>query len=147
MSLVKYLEMLVIVQLFFSFGITGIIYALPPQYRTVVYPYDQVEDSLTPSQITAGIDQSTTRQSQFSVVEVATLAIYSGNMFIDLIFNFIFAVPLMAELVLKSIFQFIVVDPVLLNNLRIFILGVLVIGYVTGIIAFFTQTRSQSTLI
>lgn len=146
MSLSKYLEVVLVAQLFFSFAFTGIMHALPEQDRINLTVFSVQSDSLNASDVSSKIQDSTNRQTNFAVVDIAILAIYSSNIFLDLVFNFVFAVPLMATTILSALFSFIPIDAFLQQQFKIFLLAVISVGYVILMIRFMTGSRTTNAV-
>lgn len=92
---------IILVQLFFSFAITGISYALPSDAVHYIDSASDLASRIDLENTGEQIEESLTKQTNIPVIELGALVFYSGNIIIDLLLNFIFAVPEMFALILN----------------------------------------------
>jgi hypothetical protein len=127
----------------FSLMITLLIYALPAEDR--VYVIDLRDDSgaYTDIRDVGGEFQSNIQQQKsFGVVEIGALALYSGNILIDLILNFFGAIPSMATIIMKGILIFMNLSDPIENALMTFTYAIVGIIYLISIITLLVNVRS-----
>lgn len=128
----------------YSLMITLLIYSLPAADLDYVYElkaspaYRELDD--ISSQFQSNIDQ----QKSFGVVEVGALALYSGNILIDLILNFFGAIPSMATIIMQGILVFMNLSSPLKNALMTFTYAIVGIIYLLSIILLLLDIRSGS---
>ena len=128
----------------YSLMITLLMYALPSDQRTYVLElkgspaYREIDD--ISKQFQTNVDQ----QRSFGVVEVAALALYSGNILIDLILNFFMAIPSMATIIMKGILIFMNLSDPIKNAVMVFTYAIVGIIYLLSIILLLLDIRSGS---
>lgn len=93
----------ILVQLFFAFSITAITYALPAPAAPAVTAFSEVSDQIDLSGVGQEVQESLESQTNIPLIEVGALVFYSGNILLDLILNFIFAIPEMIGLLVHGI--------------------------------------------
>lgn len=130
------------IQLLYSVIITLLMYSVPAADQTYLLHIGQASAASNPHQIANKFQDSLTRQQSFGVVDVAGLALYSGNLLIDLILNFFTAIPSMVTIVIKGIFLFIHVDPVVQTNIEVFAFSLLSIIYIISILSLLLSVRT-----
>jgi hypothetical protein len=81
------------------------------------------------------------------VVELGALVFYSGNIVIDLLLNFIFAVPEMITLVMAGIGTLVSVDPYMLSVFKSFIGVLFSVLYFVAILQMITNIRSGGKVV
>jgi hypothetical protein len=113
---------IILVQLFFSFAITGIAYALPEDAKHYVSSASDLANEIDLEGTGKQIESSLEQQTNIPVIELGALVFYSGNIIIDLILNFIFAIPQMFGLLINLLLMvFGAVDYYLTALVQIFI--------------------------
>ena len=137
----------VMVQLFWSFGVTTLAYVLPTDQLT--YSDMFVTDSTAGSLNTFGqkVQASTQNQMTIPAADVATLIFYSGNLIIDLILNFVTAFGQMFNLILHGVFLFIPINATVFTQLQLFIMVLAGVLYVVGFVNTLIGLRSGSAAI
>lgn len=149
MALIKLFTFLIILQLFYSFGITILTYALMPfglQTLTVtLQPFqNQTEDQ---SSIATRIQSSTQNQINIPLVDLAFLVVYTGNIFIDLVLNFFTALPGMFNLLVDGLCLLFNVNAYYTVSIKLFIFAFLTITYFISIMAFLLSLRSRGSVV
>lgn len=141
-SIVDGFKVLIIVMAFFSLCITTVTYALPADAKVQVYPYSQLSNDIDIENVNAEIQDTLTRQTDMSVLEVGALVFYSGNILVDLLLNFVYAVPQMIGLLVHGITAMFTLDTYLFAYVEGFAFVVMTALYVIGVIQLLTGVRS-----
>lgn len=128
----------------YSLMITLLIYSLPTDSLTYVYELKSSPAYRETSDISSQFQSNIDQQRSFGVVERAALALYSGNILIDLLLNFFTAVPSMATIIMKGILIFMNLSDPLENALMSFTYAIVGIIYILSIILLLLDIRSGS---
>lgn len=139
-------KMIISVQVFYAICITILAYTLPPAdigYTSDFSNSDYMSLKNMSDQMTNNLNQ----QSNVPVVELGALVFYSSNFIVDLVLNFLYAVPQMIGMLIHGITIIFSVD----TNLWAYIQGgasvAITIFYIIGIIQIMTTIRARGTLI
>lgn len=149
MAILNYFQRALWIQLFFSFSVTILIYSLsifgtPVDTMTI----DMFQENKGPNVEDVGDEISGNFEDQLNVplVDLGSLIFFSGNIIIDLILNFITALPNMVNLLISAFFMFVPVESVLQNQIKVLIVVSLTIMYTLGAIIFLANLRSGRAL-
>ena len=118
-NFLNYFKAALIVQLFWSIAVTLLVLSMPSS--DLVY-LSFASESPTASTIDSVGDQmqgALSSSSTLPVVDSATLVFYSGNIVLDLIGNFVTAIPQMFTLLLKALFSLFPIDIMLQKRLYV----------------------------
>ena len=144
MGTLKLFEAIIIGQLFYAFAVTLIVYSLPSDTINYVNVF-QTDVSLENTSVQ--IQQSVQKQMDIPIVDLGALVFYSGNIMVDLMLNFLTAVPGMFSLILTALFAFINVDAFIATQLKLFATTVTTVIYVMMVLNFVMQIRTRGTII
>ena len=143
LQMMDMLKVLLFVQAFYAFGITMIAYSIPPEalgYTTSVNGPSGFDITTINGKLTTQLDS----QKNTPLLDLGALLFYSGNMVIDLLLNFVTAIPQMILLLFQIIFgRFIGIDATLLANVEIFTGGIIAAIYVVNLIILLLNIRSR----
>lgn len=130
------------VSLFYAFAVTLIVPALPNSVQNQVIAY--TNDAGIIDYTTLGTEVETTLQNQVNVplLDFGALVFYSSSFLLNLMINFVTAIPQMLTMFLASIFIFFPVEQGLQIKIKMIFTFILSIFYFLGIIAFITNFRS-----
>jgi len=149
MGFFGYFGTVILVSMFWSFLITTTIHFIPDSEKNIVVAFDPDQGNY--SNITTDSDEiarefqsSLQSQKNVGIVDLAALALYSGNIFVDLAVNFFFAVPEMFYLLFYAIFQIFHVNSFLQLELTMWVSGLFAIFATITLIRFLLGIRSQS---
>lgn len=142
MELMDMFKIILMVQLFFSFAITGLAYAIPDDALSYVTSFSDPAEQITLEGVTQDVQDSLEQQTDIPVIELGALVFYSGNILIDLILNFVFAIPQMLGLVVHGVMLLLNVDTYLFALVQLFASAVVTVLYVIGIMQLLTSIRS-----
>jgi hypothetical protein len=132
----------ILVQLIYAFGITILVYSLSgmnvnlnamvslPEAPNIVNTTQKFEEQLQ-------------RTRNIPLVDIGALVFYSGNAFIDLIGNFITAIPQMVTFLLNVGIQLFPLEPTLAFYLKLFLEASLTIIYIWLLITFILSLFSR----
>jgi hypothetical protein len=112
MALFDFFVAVVIVSMFWAFAITTIVYSLPIEQRGFVAPFS----TATNTDIGAmgqSISAGTQQQKNIPQTTAGPLTYFSGIFFIDLMSNFLQAIPQMLTLLIYGLLFFFPIDVVL----------------------------------
>lgn len=141
-------KVILVVQLFYAFAITTYTYALPDDTLNHVTSFSDLADNIDLESVSNDVQDSVEDQINIPVVELGALVFYSGNIILDLLLNFFFALPQMVTLFINGFLQlFTNVDSFIMNTLEIF-LGVLVtVLYFLGALQLLLNIRGRGSLV
>ena len=140
-------KIMIIVSIVYSLGMTLIAYSLPAD--SISYP-DMFKESLTNADIddiSTSLEDSMQLQTNVPVIDIGTLVFYTGNFLLDLLLNFITAVPQMFGLLITGLGILINADPFMITRIQVALTALWLAMYVIGIIQFITGLRSGSNLV
>lgn len=135
-----------IAQLFFSLFLNIFTYSLPDSARNYVNPFSEPADTINLEDTGSQLESSLQRQSNMPLIDVGALAFYSGNIIIDLILNFIWALPQMFAILLSGFFLIFSVDTYYAHLIQLFSTVVLLVYYVISLIMFLGSIRTGRTI-
>jgi hypothetical protein len=137
-------KVMIIVMLFYATSITLITYALedvaPAQAQLL--PYSELSEEIDLEGVSTQVEDSLTRQTDIPVVEVGALVFYSGNILIDLLLNFAYAVPQMIALLIHGLQTLLNIDVQIWAIVQIFASVLITALYFIGLIQLLTGIRS-----
>lgn len=143
-ALMTFFQAIVLVQLFYSFGVTTLTYALGVNGETFpelsLLDLDSGNNDL--GDISGEIQSSLEVQTDIPVVELGSLVFYSGNIIIDLLLNFVFAIPEMITTAFMILAYFTNVDAYIWANIQLFLFTLVTVAYLISIIGLLTSMRS-----
>lgn len=93
----------IVIQLFFSFVMTGISYTIPTDSLNYIGSFTTTANRMSMNDTGKMIQSSLQQQTNVPVIELGALVFYSGNILLDLILNFAFAIPEMLQLFIAAI--------------------------------------------
>jgi hypothetical protein len=131
-----------IIMLFYSFSITGLVYVTPATARHYIYSYEDLANDFDFETIAGDVEENLQRQTNIPVVDVGALVFYSGNILLDLLLNFAFAIPQMFGLLLTGLTLFINIDSYIIWLLQAFISALMMALYMLGAIQLLAGIRS-----
>ncbi len=135
-------KVILIVQLFYAVAITFLVYSMPVDSLQYVTGFSDITGDISLEGVASDVQDSVQAQTEIPVVELGALVFYSGNILIDLLLNFTFAIPQMLMMVVNGVAMLFSIDSNLLNTLQLFISVLVVIMYSIGLIQLITGVRS-----
>ncbi len=138
-----FFKVMLIVQLFFSFAITSLTYALPEDTLNYVTSFSDITEKIDLESVSDDVQESVEKQTNIPVIELGALVFYSGNILIDLLLNFAFAIPEMIGMLINGIMiLFMGVDSYLFATVQLFSAVAITIIYFISIIQLISSIRS-----
>lgn len=136
------LKVVLLMMLFYSFAITCLTYSLPAPAQVYVNTFADLDQTANLDNISSSVQDSLDRQTSLPLVDLGALVFYSGNIIIDLLLNFAFAVPQVLGLILTGFLLIFNIDTQLSNLLQVFASVTIMILYFVGLIQLLTNIRS-----
>lgn len=133
---------IMIVQLFFSVGITTITYAIPNDSLPYVTSFSDITGQINVETVGAQVSEGLQKQTNIPVLDLGALIFYSGNILIDLILNFAFAIPEMIGLIIFSMTRLVNLPVEIVYYAQVFFSVVILASYFLGVIQLLTSIRS-----
>lgn len=135
-------KVMIIVQLFYAFAITILLYATPINAQPYASQYQGITEQIDLETVGEEVEASLQRQTNIQMIEVGALVFYSGNILIDLILNFLFAIPQMIGMMLNGISQLLAIDNVMWVTVELFAMVAVTAWYLIGVIQLLVGVRS-----
>lgn len=141
-----YFKAVIVVMLFYSFCITGISYAIPADARNYVTSFSDVADNINLQNMSSEVQGSVEKQLNIPVIELGALVFYSGNIIVDLLLNFAFAIPEMIGLLISAVLMVFNVDSYIWALVQIFASAMMIILYFISLIQLLLSMRGGTTI-
>jgi len=135
-------KIIMIIQMFYAFSITSIAYALPEDSLNYVDIYTNVGEQFSLETISEEVDATLKSQQTLPIIELGALLYYSGNILIDFMLNFIFAVPQMINLIINGIMMLFSINSFISAQITLFAYVIITTMYTIAIIQLLTAIRS-----
>ena len=120
MSGMELFRAVLFMQLFFAVSVSLFTYALPSDVISNAYILTDLDTPVNINETSVDIQNSLTQQTNVPIIDVGALVFYSGNIIIDLILNFLFAIPQMITLILSGLQMLLNLNSALMLILKIF---------------------------
>lgn len=146
MGMMNLFKTIILVQLFYAFAITMFTYSLPAESLNYVTGFSDITNSIDLETTSQQVQESITDQTNIPVVEIGALIFFSGNIIIDLLLNFAFAIPEMLGMLINGLMILINVDSDLFAIVQLFASVVVTVLYFIGIIQLLTSIRSGRSI-
>lgn len=102
MGMLSLLRTILIVSLFYSVSVTLLTYALSGVGSQYVTPYAEIAGNIDMENVRDEIQGGISSELNIPIVEMGALVFYSGNIIVDLMLNFFFAIPQMIGLLVHG---------------------------------------------
>lgn len=146
-SIMDLFKMIIIIQLFYAFAITLLVYAVPADSLNYVTSFSDLASEIDLETVSTDIESSVQDQLNIPVVELGALIFYSGNIIIDLLLNFFFAIPEMIGLFINGFMLLFNVDSYIFAVVELFAGVIVTVLYFIGLIQLLGNLRSGGRLI
>ena len=130
------------VMAFFSFSITIYSYAMPDEMRSYTDSWSNIAGQYDVQGINQKVEGSLQKQTSVPVIDVGALVFYSGNIILDLILNFVYAIPQMITLFFTGLMMMFGINTQIMNFIQIFLTVLMTIVYFLGLIELLINVRS-----
>lgn len=147
MSAIDYFKAVLLTQIFYSLAVTLLLYSLPADMLPPIQSFSDLSNNIDVNNITAEVQGTLTHQTQVSVVDIGSLVLFSGNILLDLLVNFAFALPQMITLLINGIVMLIGIDAYITLQIQVFATALIMIMYFITLLTLLTNIRSRGTVI
>lgn len=141
-EVVKIFMSMIMIQLFFAFAVTAIAYTLPADAVHYTTAFSDLAGDISLNSVGEEVQSSLEKQTNIPVIELGALVFYSGNILLDLLLNFAFAIPEMFSLLLNTFMFLFGYDGYILALIQLLISVAFIIVYFIGLIQLVTGIRS-----
>jgi len=138
---------ILLVQLFYATGVTVIAYSLPSVTNEYVDGAETIASGIDIEDVAADLTNSFDNQLNIPVIELGALVFYSGNILVDLLLNFLTALPQLITQVLSILFMITGVDSQVQNYIQLFLTGMVTIYYFMSLLVLLTNIRGRGTIV
>lgn len=138
----KSFQVIIIIQLFYAFAITILAYSMPTNALNYVDSFSDVANDIDLDSVTTDLQDSVESTLNVPIIELGALVFYSGNILVDLLLNFAFAIPEMIGLVINGFLYIFNVDSYLFAIVELFAGAVIIALYFIGILQLLGNIRS-----
>ena len=134
-------KIMMLVMVFWSFVFTIITYTIPVSDRPQLALITFQNGTTDLAAINQEFESAVTSQTEIPLVELGALLFYSGNIIIDLMLNFAFAIPEMFTILLNIMFLVLPISTQIKVGVFTFVSALIAIAYAIGILQFVTNLR------
>jgi hypothetical protein len=132
----------ILIQLFYAASITIYTRAMPEEALDYVTSFSDVANEINLETVSDDVQDSLESQTNVPIVELGALVFYSGNILIDLLLNFAFAIPQMIALLLTGIEMLFDFHTGIAATVQLFATVSVTVFYFFGLIQLLTSVRS-----
>jgi len=146
MGFFNYFMTIIIVSAFYSLFITTAVYSLDeaPVNIGIIINFQGDEVNLDYGTTSQEFQSAINTQKSFGGADLAALALFSGNIILDLAANFIFAFPNMISLLITGVFMLVPINGFLQNELVLWVKAIISIISAIFLLQFLLGARTQS---
>lgn len=135
-------KVMILIQLFYSVCITLLAYGIPSDAINYVTSFSDITERVDLESVTSNVQTSLESQTNIGVIELGALVFYSGNILIDLLLNFAFALPQMFGLIVHGISTLFNFDSFIYVYIQLFASSAILVLYFISLIQLLTGIRS-----
>lgn len=146
MGIMQTFKIMLLVQLFFSVSITIMTYSMPADSLNFVTSFSDVANRIDLESVSADVQESLNSQTQIPIIEFGALVFYSGNILIDLLLNFVFAIPEMIGLLITGLTRIFSLPSALTAIVQLFASTVVLTLYIIGLMELIASIRSGQSI-
>lgn len=136
-------KVMIIVMTFYSLSVTLIAHTIPQEALTYVGDYEELSNKFQNQDLSGRLQGTLSDQTSLPAIELGALLFYSGNILIDIILNFVFAIPGMMGLVINGIQTLFNIDGYLFLQVQLTLSGLMLALYMVGVIQMIMNMRSS----
>ena len=137
-----YFKTMMTAQVFWSFVFTIMVYTVPGADQGQLALITMQSGTTNLASISTQFGEAVTNQTNIPIVELGALLFYSGNIIIDLLLNFAFAIPQMFTMLLNMFFLIVPIAGNIQTSVVLFFGAMISIAYAIAILQFITNLRS-----
>jgi hypothetical protein len=138
---------ILIIQLFYATSITIFAYSLPFDVQSYAEPSTTIASDVNIESISQDLEENLQSQLNIPLIDLGALVFYSGNLLLDLLLNFLTALPQLLSLILTTIFGIMNIDSQIPVFVQLFLTGIVTIFYFISLIQLITNIRGRGTII
>lgn len=138
---------ILLIQLFYASAITIFSYSLPIVSNSYLESSTTIASDINIEDVSSDVENSFSSQLNIPVIELGALVFYSGNILVDLLLNFLTALPQLISQVLNLILNMVNVDSNIQNYIQIFLTGIVTIFYFMNLIILLTNIRGKGSIV
>ena len=131
-----------LIMLFYSVCITMLTHTMPADSLDYVTGFSDLSGNIDLETISGDVQDSLESQTNIPVIELGALVFYSGNILIDLLLNWAFAIPEMFGLLISGVMLLFSVDSGLAAMAQLFASACLIVFYFMSVIQLLAGIRS-----
>ena len=143
MNTLQLFTTLLIVQIFWSMGVSLMIPYMPNATSNQVVMFNNSNNLIELGTLQSSIDSGISDQTSIPLLETGALIFYSSATILNLMVNFFTAIPQMATLLITVLFMFIPVDLSIAITVKMWVFGIVGILYAIALFAFITGSRTN----
>ena len=142
-----YFKGVIIMQLFWAFAFGILTLTIPAGDLPQLAVFTFQNGSVDLATIGTSFQDAVTNQTNIPLLDYGALVFYSGNIILDLILNFFFAIPEMATMLVSALLSFVPLPGGMDVLIRSFLFAIIGVMYVIGLLAFVSNIRSGANII
>lgn len=139
---IEWFKVMLIMCLFYSVSINILTYTMPSASLHYVTGFSDLAGSIDLNDVAGEVQNSVEAQTNIPVIEIGALVFYSGNILIDLLLNFAFAIPEMIGLLITGFLMLVSVDAGIARYIQLFASVTIMVVYFISIIQLLLGVRS-----
>lgn len=136
------IKAILLLQLFFSFSITILAYGIPSDSRNHITSFSSITEDINLTSVSNKVSGSLESQTNMPIIELGALIFYSGNILLDLLLNFAFAIPEMIGLLFYGLTNIVPLDPQIIYIVQLFASVAVLVTYFISLMQLLTGLRS-----
>lgn len=142
-QVVQLFTIILVVQLFYASAVTIVSHTMPEDAINYVNIFSDVANEISLNGTVQTLESSVSDQTDMPLIELGALVFYSGNLLVDLLLNFAFAIPQMLALIINGVMMlFNGIDVQILAAMQAFFSVLVGVLYFVGIIQLLMGVRS-----
>ncbi len=143
MNALQLFTTLLLVQLFWSLGVSLIVPNMPNASSNQVVMFTNSNNTIELGTLQSSIKSGITDQQNIPLLEVGALVFYSSATILNIMINFFTAIPQMVTLLMAVMFLFIPLSTGLQITLQAWVFGIVTVLYFVALFTFLMGTRTN----
>lgn len=143
MSALQLFSTLLIIQLFWSFGVTLMVPQMPNAQSNEVLQFTASYNLIDLSSLQSSVSEGVSEQTNIPVLETGALIFYASATILNLMVNFFTAIPQMVTLIIHILFMVIPFEASVTSIVEQWIFGIVSVLYTIVIFAFVAGSRTN----
>lgn len=140
-------KVIIMVQLIYATSITLLAYGLPSESLTHVDIFSSLAEDIDLDGVSNNIQNNIEDQLDIPVVELGALVFYSGNILLDLMLNFFFAIPQMFGLIVNGFSLLFNIDVFVVATVQVFFTILVTVLYFIGLLQLLMNIRGRGSIV